>query len=145
MEGFLNHKGFGSRVKGFLNHKGLRIVVDSIPRLISPVMSVGVETINTIPLTWTDPNIDPNEVNFELQRSADGLIGWATIDSPVQDDTAYDDIGLNEGETWYYRIRAVGDGAVSRTSAYSGIVDGTTVSSSSSIIGTAIIGTALIA
>ncbi len=66
-------------------------------------------------ITWTD-NSD-NELNFVIERSSTS--SFATIDkvyTAIGNSVRYNDWGLSQGNTYYYRIKAVG---VSGSSAYS--------------------------
>src|SRR5262249_2256050 len=53
-------------------------------------------------LTWNDV---PGETSFRIQRSPDG-VNWVRIAILPAGVTSYDDIGLQNGRTYYYRIRA---------------------------------------
>ncbi len=62
-----------------------------------------------IDLAWIDT--DHWETGFTIERT-DGVSVWATLASVAAGVTSYSDNGLDEGETWYYRVYATnGHGA----------------------------------
>jgi hypothetical protein len=61
-------------------------------------------TTARIDLTWTD-NAD-NEAGFKVERSQDGGTTYAEIASLPRDTTAYSDLGLLPGRTYFYRVMA---------------------------------------
>ncbi len=56
-----------------------------------------------INLSWTD-NSD-NETDFLVQRSTDGA-AWQSIGIASANDTSYNDYGLQDSTTYFYRVRA---------------------------------------
>jgi M6 family metalloprotease-like protein len=56
-----------------------------------------------IDLAWTDNS--PDEDGFNIERSGDG-VNWAALADVGADVSAYSDTGLNDGTTYYYRVRA---------------------------------------
>ena len=71
-----------------------------------------------IDLAWTD-NAD-NEDGFKIERSPDGVNGWAQIATVGANVTTYFDNGLTPGTPYYYRVRANnagGDSAYSNTTS----------------------------
>jgi len=56
-----------------------------------------------IDLTWQD-NSD-NEIGFKIERGLDGQ-SFSQVDTVGANVTSYEDTGLNEETTYYYRVRA---------------------------------------
>jgi len=59
---------------------------------------------HTISLAWKDNAA--NEDSYSIERSDNGTTGWAEIATPAANVTSYDDTGLGENVTKYYRVRA---------------------------------------
>ena len=76
----------------------------TIPNAPSNLTGVGT-SISTISLTWTDNASD--EDSFELQRATSSGGPFSTIANPAVNATAYNDSGLADNTTYYYRLRAV--------------------------------------
>jgi len=58
-----------------------------------------------IDLSWTD-NSD-NEDGFKIERKKEGFVDWDEIEIVANDVTTYNDTtGLDDGTTYYYRVRA---------------------------------------
>jgi hypothetical protein len=91
--------------------------------LATPTLSLTVISSSQINLSWTNV---ANESSYELQRSPNGSTGWTTINSPAANTTSFNNTGLTASTTYYYRIRAVGDGVTYLNSPYSSIQSGTT-------------------
>ncbi len=70
-----------------------------------------------INLSWTDTA--SNETGFVLQRSTDNAT-WSNLAAPNVDANAYQDSGLSEAMTYYYRLWAVNAGGASTTASTSG-------------------------
>jgi len=69
---------------------------------------------NRINLTWTDAS--SNENGFKIERSPDGVNGWAQIATVNTGVTTYASTGLACGRAYFYRVRAYngnGDSAFS--------------------------------
>jgi len=70
---------------------------------------VSATTPTTITLTWTtfDSSVAQNSV--QVERSADGVTGWAQVfsDSIAPYATTFTDTGRAERTTYFYRVRAV--------------------------------------
>ena len=67
--------------------------------------SVSYLSDTSLSLSWTD-NAD-NELNFELDRSPNGVDTWTSLSDPAANATSATDTGLTVGTTYYYRLRAV--------------------------------------
>ncbi len=73
------------------------------PQAPSNLTAVATST-STINLNWLDNS--GNENSFRLQRSANGVNGWATIANLSSNTTSYSNNGLDEGTTYFYRVRS---------------------------------------
>ena len=67
--------------------------------------SVSYLSNTSLSLSWTD-NAD-NELNFELDRSPNGVDTWTSLSDPAANATSATDTGLTVDTTYYYRLRAV--------------------------------------
>lgn len=79
-------------------------------------LSVGSATPSTLTLSWTD-NTD-TETGFKVERSPNGSNSWVQIGTAAANATSYQDTGLSDGTTYYYRVRAYSsnqDGEYSNT------------------------------
>lgn len=76
---------------------------------------------SAIELTWQDNS--SNETGFRIERSPDGTSGWSQVGATAADAVAYEDAGLAEGTTAYYRVAAEGSAGVS---AFSNVAEATT-------------------
>lgn len=84
-------------------------------------LSATTVSAGQIELAWTDNS--SNETGFGIERSATGNNPWVQIDSVAADVTGYQDSGLSELTTYYYRVNATGAGG---DSAYSNTANATT-------------------
>jgi len=82
------------------------------PPPIPTGLTATTESSQEIDLTWNDV---PGETNFRIQRSPDG-VNWVRIAIIPAGVTSYDDIGLRDGRTYYYRIRAANSAGLSALS-----------------------------
>lgn len=99
-------------------------VPDGPDRLVTPASFTATAISDTeIELTWGDV---ANEIEYELQRSADGLTGWSTIASPAINEISYINTGLVASTQYYYRLRAISDGVSYLNSLYTSVVNATT-------------------
>lgn len=92
----------------------------ALPLAPSDLVATAVSS-SQIDLTWTDNSAD--ETSFSIERSLDGVGGWAEVLTPAADATADSDTGLTALTQYFYRIRAVRSGDFS---AYSNVADDTT-------------------
>jgi subtilisin family serine protease len=79
--------------------------------LYPPVLYASPISHTRIDLYWR--NFSGYATGFELQRSPDGLTGWATIASLPLSVTRYDNTPLIPKSAYYYRLRVVGAASVS--------------------------------
>jgi fibronectin type 3 domain-containing protein len=77
-----------------------------------------------INLSWTDNSSNPQEDNFRIYRSTDGVV-YSWHDTVAQNVTTYTDTGLTPGTTYYFEILAV---AAVGNSGYSNSASATTLS-----------------
>jgi hypothetical protein len=70
---------------------------------------------NAIDLTWTDV---ADEIEYQIEKSLTGTSGWVLLSNPAAGSTSYSDTGLNPGDSFYYRIKALGDGVSHNDSLY---------------------------
>lgn len=69
-----------------------------------------------INLTWTDV---ANESSYRLEWSPNGTTGWTQIGGIIAaGTTSYNHTGLTASTTYYYRLKAVGDGVTYTDSNY---------------------------
>jgi inhibitor of cysteine peptidase len=61
-------------------------------------------SMHEIELEWADNSF--NETGFRIERSLDGVSGWAVVNSTAADVMSYSDSGLSSGTTYYYRVQA---------------------------------------
>lgn len=80
--------------------------------------SISASQIN---LAWNDASTD--ETAFEIERSPDGVTGWAALATKSADSTTHADTGLLPLTAYFYRIRATN---ASGASPYSNIASATT-------------------
>ncbi|RKZ56928.1 MAG: hypothetical protein DRQ44_16285, partial [Gammaproteobacteria bacterium] len=79
-------------------------------------------TESSIRLNWTD-NSD-NETGFEIERSTTAGTGFVRITTTTSDVTSFNNTGLDQYTTYYYRVRAINP---SGQSLYSSEISGTTL------------------
>jgi hypothetical protein len=84
-------------------------------------ISIGSATVSALTASWTDNS--SNETGFELERSANGTTGWANVNTTAADATSYQNTGLTDGTTYYYRVRAA---SAAGYSPYSDVASGAT-------------------
>ena len=91
--------------------------------LQAPANLTAQATSDQIQLNWSDDNA--NETGYEVYRSTQSNGGFSRIATIPANATAYTSTDLAAGTTYYYRVRAVGDGD---PSGYSATVSATTPS-----------------
>lgn len=89
-----------------------------------PPSSLDVDNITeaSMRLNWLDNST--NETGFEVERSLTAGSGFVRITTVPADVTTFNNIGLDQHTTYYYRVRAVN---ASGQSAYSNVISGTTL------------------
>ena len=68
-------------------------------------LSATAVSASRIDLAWTDGA--SNETSYLVERSADGIGGWAAIASLGANSQSYSNIGLAAATTYFYRVSAV--------------------------------------
>jgi ELWxxDGT repeat protein len=86
------------------------------------VVPLRVETGGIMKLNWTDNS--SNESGFRIERSNDGISGWALIDSVAANVNTFSQTGLPASTSYYYRVYAY---AGSLHSGYSNVSGGSTL------------------
>lgn len=90
-----------------------------------PEAPTGLEVVssssNRITLTWTDNSSE--ETGFEVQRSLEAASGFQAVGSTGVDVTEFADGSVQPETTYYYRVRALGEG---EPSGFSEVVEVTT-------------------
>jgi hypothetical protein len=90
------------------------VVSATTPVAVPAATSVtAVAVLDTVTLTWTDV---ADETGYRIERSLDGATGWAEIGTTGKDVTAYTNVALAPGTTFYYRIVATNAGGESAPS-----------------------------
>ena len=89
------------------------VIDTSVPTAPSELASE-TASATSIELTWTDNATD--ETGYSIERSADGVSGWAEIGTAGVDATTFTDDGLTCETEYFYRVRAVRDTAFSEYS-----------------------------
>jgi M6 family metalloprotease-like protein len=84
-------------------------------------LSAAAVTPGQIQLSWTDTS--STETGFSIERSPDGVAGWAHLATTAANATSYTNTGLACNTPYFYRVRAVG----SSYSAYSNTAGATTI------------------
>jgi fibronectin type 3 domain-containing protein len=84
-------------------------------------LTAAAASTTQINLTWVDNAT--NEINYKLERCAQGCASFAEIAQLGADITSYSDTGLAAGVTYSYRVRASNDAG---NSAYSNVAAATT-------------------
>lgn len=75
--------------------------------LIAPTLSATVNSSSQISLNWTDPNTNPNESGYVLERRTTST-SFVVIAQPASGVLSFVNSGLTPSTTYYYRIKAVG-------------------------------------
>ena len=87
----------------------------------APLLTTAPGSITSIRLAWSDL---PNEKQFLVERSTDGLAAWETVSGSLPANTTQlMDTNVITGTTWYYRVTGVNDAGSSPASQ---VVPGTT-------------------
>jgi hypothetical protein len=82
-------------------------IFEELPPAAPADLHATAVTASEIDLAWTDKST--NEDGFKIERKTGASGTWSQIDTVGANVTAYDDTGLTEGTTYFYRIRAYND------------------------------------
>jgi hypothetical protein len=85
----------------------LSVVAAPVPDGDPSGLTATAASATQINLAWTDNST--NEDGFEIDRSPDGS-SWSLIHTTAANATSYNNTGLSEGTTYYYRVRATNTG-----------------------------------
>lgn len=141
-------------VTGFTSDKGYYIVpkisMDKTAYLAPPLPTGGATTLNaptsvtlgtatttTQPITWTDTNSSPNEVNYKIQFRLAGVGSFTDATVTGLTATGGTVTGLTANTSYDYRVIAVGDGSTTADSVASSTATGSTATSAATIASTA--------
>ena len=67
-------------------------------------LTVTMLSVSKLHLAWTDSS--SNEMGFKIERSTTGTTGWTLVGDVVANTTIWDDVGLADGTSYSYRVRA---------------------------------------
>ncbi len=74
--------------------------------LVAPTNLVATAfSTNQINLTWTDAS--SNETGYQIERSLTAGSGYVLVATTAPQATSYSDTGIQDGTTYYYRVRAI--------------------------------------
>ncbi len=112
-----------------LVRQGARIKTKRAPRIVEvPFLSARTISDTEIELLWDF--IDLHDI-IEIERSADGVSGWAQIAAPFgSTGGTYTNGSLTPGEDYFYRARGIIIAPETLTSEYSDVVSDTTTDTS---------------
>ncbi len=77
----------------------------NVPSVPSSLTATSATTTASIKLDWTDNS--SNENNFLVERSPNGSNSWTNIATTTANTITYNNTGLSQNTTYYYRVRAV--------------------------------------
>jgi len=76
----------------------------ALPPLAPSGLSASAASASQINLSWTDNS--SNETGFKIERKTGAGGTYSEIGTPTANTTTYNDTGLSESTTYYYRVRA---------------------------------------
>ncbi|MBI5929396.1 MAG: fibronectin type III domain-containing protein [Chloroflexi bacterium] len=86
--------------------------VVNIPQISYPIeLAVTPQSQTTMNITWNAPY--SNEIAYHIERSSDGINGWAEVGTVPASSTTYSDGSLLCNTRYYYRVRAEFEGGYS--------------------------------
>ena len=84
------------------------------PVMLAPTgLTFAPVTASTIQVNWTDTNSAPNEQGYVIYRSVDGGLTYSFVGQTAADAVLFNDTGLSPSTTYFYRVFAVSEGALS--------------------------------
>ncbi len=100
----------------------IELLVDGAPAAPTGLAAAAAGDANRIDLNWTDASA--SETAFLIERSPDGVTGWAELATVPADTVAYSDQRVGCGATYAYRVRAA---SAAGRSPYSAVASATTL------------------
>lgn len=88
----------GSRISDYSSPASILL-----PPLAPGHLTASVVSASQIHMVWTDNS--SSEIGFSIDRSSDGSV-WQTLGSVGSNVTTYDDTGLAQGTSYFYRVSA---------------------------------------
>jgi hypothetical protein len=82
-------------------------IFEKLPPAAPADLHATMVTASEIDIAWTDKST--NEDGFKIERKTGEAGTWSQIDTVGVNVTAYQDTGLAEGTTYFYRVRAYND------------------------------------
>jgi hypothetical protein len=104
----------GAGLVGISDDAFVARISEELPPLPPDNLRAGTVTSTEINLLWDDHST--NEVGFKVERKTGAAGSWSQIATTGAGVTTYQNNGLTEGTTYYYRVRAynnIGDSAYS--------------------------------
>jgi hypothetical protein len=95
--------------------------------LSAPSLSATAASSSQINLTWTDPNT--SETGYQVERSLSSTSGFVLVTTTAANVRSFSNSGLASNTTYYYRVRALGNG--NNSSSYSNVASARTLATSS--------------
>lgn len=107
-----------------VNIPGVSSESSGLQQLSAPAnFNISAGAAGVLNMAWDDVS---NETEYQIEKSATGTGGWVLYSNPAANATSDSESGLGDGETVFYRIKAVGDGVTYADSPYS-VASGQTV------------------
>lgn len=100
-----------------VNIPGVSSESSGLQQLSAPAnFQISAGAAGILNMAWDDV---ANETEYQIEKSATGTGGWVLYSNPAANATSDSESGLGNGETVFYRIKAIGDGVTYADSPYS--------------------------